>query len=285
MSVRISALCWKVPLPATEKLVLLRLADFADDQGYNIYPAVQTVADDCGCGHRIVQLTLKKLIGRGLLVVMNQGGGRCRTTEYAIDLEVLKAVGTAPPTEPGYKNGHAEKGANSEPSAPFMAQNSEPSAPFAGGEKGEKGARSSQNPAPRAPNPLLPVIKEEGGGSAGAGAREVATRVAGLTGLPAAGRNLSTVEAWLTAGYDPERDIYPAVAAVVTAAKEPIGSFKYFTAPIGRYHADRMAPPPNNVSYLPNAAGGRRGNPGMSDGARDLLAAYHDPNFDYGVGR
>jgi hypothetical protein len=46
---KVSALCWKVPLAATEKLVLLRLADFADDGGFNIYPAVQTVSQDTGC--------------------------------------------------------------------------------------------------------------------------------------------------------------------------------------------------------------------------------------------
>lgn len=140
-------------------------------------------------------------------------------------------------------------------------------------------------------NPLVSVLpscppttlNNEGGGDARA--REVAARVAGLTELPAKGRNLATVEAWLTAGYDPERDIYPAVAAVVDAAKDEIGCFKYFTKAIGRYHAERTAPPPSNVSYLPSAAGGRRADPPMSPAARDLMAAYHDPNFTYGVGR
>lgn len=125
-----------------------------------------------------------------------------------------------------------------------------------------------------------PTLIKDGGGHARA--HEVAERVAVLTKLPAKGRNLATVEAWLTAGYDPERDIYPAVVAVVDTAKEPIGSFKYFTQPIGRHHARRIAPPPSNVSYLPSAAGGRRDS--MSSAARDLLAAYHDPNFDYGLG-
>lgn len=108
------------------------------------------------------------------------------------------------------------------------------------------------------PTPTLTNEKEGGGG---ASAREVAVRVAGLTELPATGRNLATVEAWLTAGYDPERDIYPAVAAVMETAKEAIGSFKYFTQPIGRHHAERTTPP-SNVSYLPKpAAGGRPGKP------------------------
>jgi len=161
MSVKVSALCWKVALPATEKLVLLRLADFADDKGFNIYPAVHTVADDCGVGRRVVQLTLRRLVDKGLLVVMNMGGGRRRTTEYAIDLEALKAAGTAPPGAPTYTNGHAGKGANSESRAPFMAQNSAPRAPFPNSEKGEKGASDDINSAPRAPNPLEPPFREE----------------------------------------------------------------------------------------------------------------------------
>ena len=102
-------------------------------------------------------------------------------------------------------------------------------------------------------------MNKDGGGDASA--HEAAARVAGLTGLPATGRNLATVEAWLSAGYDPERDIRPAVAAVMGAAKDAIGSFAYFTKAIGRHHAERTAPP-SNVSYLPKpAAGGRRAKP------------------------
>jgi hypothetical protein len=113
----------------------------------------------------------------------------------------------------------------------------------------------------KAQRPEARSQKEEGGGgSAGAGAREVAARVAGITKLPETVRNLATVEAWLTAGYDPERDIYPAVAAVMGAAKEPIGSFKYFTQPIGRHFADRITPKQEstNVHPIRNAGSGRK---------------------------
>lgn len=100
------------------------------------------------------------------------------------------------------------------------------------------------------------TLINEGGGDAGA--REVVRRVAELTRLKTTLRNAATVDAWLTAGYDPDRDIYPAVVAVMDAAKDEIGCFRYFTKAIGRHHADRMAPRlPGNVSYLPHAAGGR----------------------------
>lgn len=168
MSIKVSAICWKVPLPATEKLVLLRLADFANDAGFNIWPAVQTVANDCGVGIRAVQLTLKKLVKVGILVVMNQGGGRGRATEYAIDLDLLSALRAAPPAAAQYANGHAGKGANSESSAGFSGENPEPSSPFMDGEKGEKGASDDINPEPRSPHPLLSV--EEGSEAYASGA-------------------------------------------------------------------------------------------------------------------
>jgi hypothetical protein len=116
-------------------------------------------------------------------------------------------------------------------------------------------------------------------------AEEIAHRVAELARLDAKKIRVDMVEAWLAAGCDPDRDIYPAVRYCVGRAPEPIGSFRYFDAEVRRHHDQRTALPPSNVSYLPNAAGGRRGDPPMSPAARDLLAAYHDPNFDYGVRR
>jgi hypothetical protein len=269
MSVRVSALCWKVPLPATEKLVLQRLADFADDQGFNIYPAVQTVADDCGIGIRIVQLTLKKMVSKGILVVMNQGGGRGRATEYAIDMDLIRQLRDAPPAASHQYNGHAEKGAkgvNSEPRSPFTGVNPE---------------SDDINPAPDSPHPLDPS-EEEGGGT---GAREIAVLVGGLTGLPATTANVATVEDWLAKGYHPQQDIYPAVVEALPTAKNGFSVFAYFTKAIHRHHTARTAPP-SNIAYLPRAAGGRQApSDTMSAGAQDLMAALTDPNFTYRVGR
>jgi hypothetical protein len=245
MSVRVSALCWKVPLPATEKLVLLRLADFADDQGFNIYPAVQTVADDCGVGIRIVQLTLKKMVNKGLLVVINQGGGRGRATEYAIDMDLIRQLRDAPPTASNQYNGHAGKGAkdaNSEPRSPFTAVNP---------------ALDDINPEPDSPHPLLPV-KEGGGG--GTRAPEVGERVAELAGMEASGTHAAKAEAWLTKGYDPDLDIYPAVMEVRATMRAPIVSFNCFNNAIKRHHDQRTAPKQetSNVHPIRRAGSGKR---------------------------
>lgn len=88
MSVKVTALIWKMPLLLPEKLVLLRMADFADHDGGSIFPSVATLAQDCGISDRAVQLVLRKFVADGLLIIVgNETGGRGRTRHYAIDLE------------------------------------------------------------------------------------------------------------------------------------------------------------------------------------------------------
>jgi hypothetical protein len=88
MSVKVTALIWKMPLLLPEKLVLLRMADYADHDGGSIFPSVATVSRDCGISDRAVQLILRKFVGDGLLTIVgNETGGRGKTRHYAIDLD------------------------------------------------------------------------------------------------------------------------------------------------------------------------------------------------------
>ena len=62
MSVRISARAWELRLPATEKLVLLKLADCSEDEGGNAWPSVATLGRACGdLSMRAVHKVLVKL--------------------------------------------------------------------------------------------------------------------------------------------------------------------------------------------------------------------------------
>ena len=70
MSVKITALVWELSLPLPDKMVLLRMADYADDRGGSIYPAVATIAHYCEMSPRAVQYTLKKYLDDGLLIVL-----------------------------------------------------------------------------------------------------------------------------------------------------------------------------------------------------------------------
>ena len=122
MSIKVSSLCWKLRLQQTEKLVLIRLADFSDDIGGNIFPAVATIADHCCISDRAVQYTLKKLVDMGVLILVgNETGGRGRTREYAIDvrqvhqmIEQQKSKAKAKPDSGGNKNEKGENGAKGE---------------------------------------------------------------------------------------------------------------------------------------------------------------------------
>lgn len=66
MSVSVSAVCWRVQLPAGEKLVLLCLADFADDDG-TCWPGIELLMERTGMAERTVREHLKRLEAAALL--------------------------------------------------------------------------------------------------------------------------------------------------------------------------------------------------------------------------
>ena len=83
MSVKQMALVWDLDLPSTEKLVLLKLADCADDRGRNSFPSVDRIGAECGLARRSVQRMLSKL--RDLqLIEVEQGALFDRPTTYRI---------------------------------------------------------------------------------------------------------------------------------------------------------------------------------------------------------
>lgn len=67
MSVHIAAPVWKLLLPTLDKFVLLKLADCANDEGENAYPAVATIARETGMSVRSVQRSLGNLLREGIL--------------------------------------------------------------------------------------------------------------------------------------------------------------------------------------------------------------------------
>lgn len=180
MSVRVWSLCWKVHLPGIPKLVLLRLADFANESGGSIYPAVSTVADDCGISSRTVQNALRTLEEAGVLVAIKTSrGGRGCTTSYRIDL--ARAVEMAGPAKMGEHPGNTEIRNYESPSYSFDTEPSEarPENHETGSRNYErrsenyespsiKGEQRSYNPSLTVKNPPPPekaLIQPGGGGS------------------------------------------------------------------------------------------------------------------------
>lgn len=91
MSIRLmqSVLDSKAETPG-EKLVLLVIANYADDEGNNIYPSKQTLADRTGLDARTVQRICAKLIERGVLVVVHES--LRRPTVYQLRVDMLESL-------------------------------------------------------------------------------------------------------------------------------------------------------------------------------------------------
>lgn len=78
---------WDLDLPTSDKFVLMRFADFADDDGRNSYPSYERVAIWCGVSLRTVNRIVTRMKDAGVLVPeRNRGGGRGLTVNYRIDL-------------------------------------------------------------------------------------------------------------------------------------------------------------------------------------------------------
>lgn len=66
---------WEWDLPPTEKLVLLVIADHADDSGANAYPGIARIARRASLSERQVQRILTNLMRQGILHIDRQRGG------------------------------------------------------------------------------------------------------------------------------------------------------------------------------------------------------------------
>jgi hypothetical protein len=73
-----------------EFLAAIVLADSADHDGSNVRPSVPRIATLSRQSQRSVQYHLRDMQLRGFLVLVRQGGGRNRPTEYRINLDWLE---------------------------------------------------------------------------------------------------------------------------------------------------------------------------------------------------
>lgn len=91
------AAVWQLDVPALDKLVLLKLADHADDAGENAYPSIATIAHWTGVSERSVQSVLKRQRKTGLLEVQ-QPARHQQPTTYRFNL--ARGAHRAPLTRP-----------------------------------------------------------------------------------------------------------------------------------------------------------------------------------------
>lgn len=93
MSFKVSALAWMVPVEkSTERLVLLALADRADDEGKNCYPSVETICGMTQMNRKTVFAVISRLAERGVLSVRKREVHN--SNEYLLHIEDWPENGT-----------------------------------------------------------------------------------------------------------------------------------------------------------------------------------------------
>lgn len=81
MSIELMAKAWKLPIPATEKMVLLCLCDYANGQG-TCWPGAESMAGRCSLTERTVRKALKWLEEHGYITADARPG---KTAIYHIN--------------------------------------------------------------------------------------------------------------------------------------------------------------------------------------------------------
>lgn len=72
---------WEIDLPASDKIVLLALADCANDEG-KCWPGMTTLTQKCSKGERTVQASIKRLVEAGHLSRKEILGKGCKYTVH-----------------------------------------------------------------------------------------------------------------------------------------------------------------------------------------------------------
>lgn len=87
-------LVWKTPFPTqAQKLIALKLADYASDAGGSVFPSRDTLAVQAGCSEATAKRTLRVFRDIGLLHLVREGGnGAGSTNEWRINVPLLEAL-------------------------------------------------------------------------------------------------------------------------------------------------------------------------------------------------
>lgn len=81
MSVRAMAAVWEIDLPDSDKIVLLALADCANDEGH-CWPSVASLVRKCSKSERTIQGCIKRLVDEGHLTRREVVGKGCNYTVH-----------------------------------------------------------------------------------------------------------------------------------------------------------------------------------------------------------
>ena len=88
MSVNLMSMVFKSDLAPTPRLVLLALADHANDEGYSIWPSANSLAKKTGLSERATKRALSQLTQMGLLI--DDGYSHHGTRKRRINTDLLE---------------------------------------------------------------------------------------------------------------------------------------------------------------------------------------------------
>lgn len=103
MTIRAMNWAWGIELPPAMKLVLLKLADRANDDG-ECWPGIDVVAEACGVSERSVMRYIQQMEEIGLIVVDRRKAetGRQQTNIYTLNMDWIPGDNLSPgKREPG----------------------------------------------------------------------------------------------------------------------------------------------------------------------------------------
>lgn len=95
MSIRLMTLVWdNFPRGGSEKLIMLAMADWANDFGGSLYPSIATVAQKTNISDKQARRIIHTLIDDGYLTVVgnDNGGAPTQTRQYQLIVSKLQAV-------------------------------------------------------------------------------------------------------------------------------------------------------------------------------------------------
>jgi hypothetical protein len=81
MSIRLMSDVWRTELPTVEKMVLLVIADHANDEGTQSYPSQATMAAKASISVRTVQRAVNNLVSEGYIRMFKHSGGSAECRE------------------------------------------------------------------------------------------------------------------------------------------------------------------------------------------------------------
>lgn len=148
MSIKVMTWVWDhSPAAGTDLLMLLAIADQANDDGRDAWPSIKTLAQRTRLDQRTVRRVLKRLVDAGHLVI-KPGGGR-RSNNYEIPMTCVNAELSTP-----LANGHP--GQNATPGALPVLPGQSARAARTQLRQGSPDTAAPSYPSSNRPLPLLP---------------------------------------------------------------------------------------------------------------------------------